>query len=455
MKRFVAYIITVVLSAASISAGGEPFVQRVTLEEAVQSALQHNHDLVAAKLEVEKAEARVREARGYALPSIDVTGRYSRALKKPVFFFPNVFAEDSTKRGEIIPLQIGADHSFDITVSATQVLFNSAVFVGVGAAKIYAQAARESYRTKELEAVTNARKAFYGVLVAGEVRDMMLSNLQNAEENLRNVRRLAEQGLVSEYDQLRADVGVGNLRPEIIRAENNYTLALNGLKIAMGLPFDREMEIVGSLEFRPVDEGIVARALETTLEQNPALAALRSQADVNDAIISAERSSYLPTLAAFGSYQYQAQRNDMRFSTGDFISSSLVGVSLSMNIFSGFRSQARVEQAELDFRKAQEQIAGAETTLKTVVQSTVLQLRRSQQRIEAQQRTVEQAEKGYRIATTRFTSGSGTQLEVNDAQLALTQAKVNRIQAVYDYLAASSELDQLTGQLPEYARHDR
>jgi outer membrane protein TolC len=425
---------------------------KVSLADAVLSAVQNNHDLIAARHEVGRANARLREAWGYALPSIDLSASYTRALKKPVFFFPNIFDSTALKQGQVVAIEIGSDHSVDLNLSVSQVLFSSAVFTGVGTAKIYAQAAREVYRAKEIETVTNARKAFYAVLLAAEVREMLRSNLKNAEDNLANVSVLTNQGLLSEYDRLRAEVGAANVKPEVIRAENNYELALNSLKSAMGLPFDREIEVAGTLEYAAVDPGILRGAVETVVETNPSLNALRYQLDVNDAITTIERSNNLPTLAAFGTYELQTQKNDLRISTHDFIRSSLVGLSFSMNIFNGFRTAGRVEQAELDSRKTFEQIASTEMNLKTAVQSTMMSLARARERINAQERTVEQAEKGYRIATTRLTSGSGTQLEVNDAQLALTTARTNRMQAVYDYLVASADLDQLLGRVPEYVK---
>jgi outer membrane protein len=420
----------------------------VTVQEAIDGALRNNHDLVAARMDVAKADALVSEARGYALPSLDVKGTYTRAIKKPVFFFPNIFDEDSSKRSEILPIEIGADNSFDLTLSATQVLFNMAVFTGVGAAKVYSQAAHELYRAKIVETVTSTRRTFYGVLVAREVRAMTSANVKNAEENLQNVKILARQGLASEYDQLRAEVGAANIRPELIRADNDYTLALNNLKIAMGIPFDERIEVSGELQFLPVDPGILHDALEAVTIHNPSLAALRKQAELSEAAMNVERANFYPTLAAFGNYQYQAQKNSWKISTADFVRSAVVGLSFSLNIFNGLRTVSRIEQAELDSRKIQQQIAGTETNLRTATQSVLMQLKRAEERIEAQERTVEQAEKGYRIATVRYTSGAGTQLEVNDAQLALTQAKVNRIQALYDYVNAAAELDRLLGRLP-------
>jgi outer membrane protein len=427
-------------------------VRSLTLEQAVSSALTNNRDLRTSKLEVDKAEARVNEAIGFALPTLDLQASYTRALKKPVFYLPD-FQNPSS--GRIIPIEIGSTHQFDMTLTAEQTLFNSAVFIGMGTAQTYLDVTRELYRAKKVETIARVRKAFYGVLVSSAVLDMMKENLKNAEENLKNVQLLAAQGLVSEYDQLRAEVGLENIRPEVIKSENNYRLSVNNLKIMMGTPYEEDVTIVGTLEFEPVDEGVLASAISSVLHENPSLQALRHQVEVNDAIVSVEQSDYLPKLSAFGNYQYTAQNNIFRLSLPDFIGSSVVGLRLSMNVFNGLQTNARVEQAKIDLQKSKEMIVETENSLQTSVESVLFQLKRARERVEAQRRTVEQAEKGYRIATTRFTTGSGTQLEVNDAQLALTQARVNRIEAVYDYLVASADLDQFLGRVPDYAdAHD-
>lgn len=419
----------------------------ITLEEAVRVALRANHDLAAARLDVEKAEARVREAWGYAFPRLDVSARYSRALKKSVFFLPDF---NDLSSGRVMPIEIGSTNAFDMTFTASQVLFNSAVFTGVGTAHVYSKVAREMYRAKEVEVVTGVRKAYYGVLLAAQVAGVARENLKNAEDNLRRVTVLASQGLVAEYDRLRATVGVENLRPEITRAENAATLAVNALRIAMGVPFADSLEVRGDIGFEPVDSTVVAGAQEHVLTANPSLAALRYQVEVNDAFIAVERSSYLPSLAAFGNYELQAQKNDLRMSTRDIITSSLVGVTLSLNIFNGLQTNARVEQAQVDMRKVQEQITGLELQLRTGVESATLQLRRIRQRIGAQEETIRTAERGYAIAAARYGNGSGTQLEVNDARLALAQARLNLAQTHYEYLVASAELDQILGRLPSF-----
>jgi outer membrane protein len=436
-------------TGAASPAGSETAnVARVLgLEDAVRLSLTLNQELAMSRLETEKSHARVSEAWGNTMPSISFDGTYSRAIKKPVFFLPDF---SNLSSGNIIPIEIGTDHSVTLNFTAQQILFNSAVIIGVGASKIYAEAAHESYRAKRLETIAKVRKAYYGALLADEVRVMMLENVKNAEENLHNVDLLSKQGIVSEYDQLRAQVGVENLRPIALQAENNAALAVEALRGAIGLDVNEQITLKDRLAYVQLDQAVVDNAVDEAMHTNATLSALRLAVDVNQAYVDVERSGYFPTLAAFGNYQYQAAKNNLSISTNDFIKSSTVGLSLSMNLFKGFQTNARVEQAQLDKEKSQEQLSAYEIGLRTGVHSIVMQLRQAQKRIDAQSRTVEQAERGYKIASSRFVNGSGTQLEVNDAQLALTQAKVNRMQAIYDYLVSSADLEQALSILPAY-----
>lgn len=424
-------------------------VRTCDLATAVRTAVRNNPDLEAGRLEVEQADARLREAWGYALPTVDVSGTYTRALKKPVFFLPDFGDLES---GRVIPVEIGSDNSWQMGVTASQVLFSSAVFTGVSSAGVYTRAAREVYRAGLLETVTGVRKAFYGALLAGEASAAMQEALANAEENLAQARTLSAQGLLSEYDELRAEVAAANLRPEAMAAENAFAQAVHRLRIAMGVPYSDTLRLAGSLEYVARDSIPYREAAEAVEAGNPSLAALRLQIGVQEAIATIERSNYLPTLSAFGTYTFQAQRNDLRVSTRDFVSSAVVGLNLSLNVFSGLRTRARVEQADLETRKVRERVRALETTLQTLVESVLLRLRQAQNRIGAQEMTVEQARRGYRIAAARFAGGSGTQLEVGDAQLALSRARVNRMEAVFDYLVASADLDQLLGRLPAFLK---
>ncbi len=427
--------------------------RRLTMQDAVRLALKNNPELESSRLDAEKAHARVHEAWGYTMPSVGFSGLYTRAIQKPVFYLPGTFFNQPADIS--VPVEIGSTHSINLGLTATQVIFNGAIFIGVGATKTYSEAAEEMYTGKRIEVVARARKSFYGVLIAREALALVRQSLANAETNLKNVRLLRDQGLLSEYDELRASVGVENIRPAVIQSETNYDLALDALRNMIGLQPSETIAVEGDLTFQIYDPGILVSPESLLVEANPSLRALRLQRDVNEAFEKAERSNYLPTLVAFGNYQYQTQKNNLRISTADFIPSSAVGLQLSLNIFQGMQTVARVDQARIEVLKTESQLVSTENNLRTALHASLGTLEQSRKRLTAQDKNVETAERGYKIVTTRFLANAATQLEVNDAQLALTQAKVNRIQAIYEYLVASADLDLLLGRTPDFVKETK
>ena len=220
----------------TLSTAQEESSQRLSIDNAVRLAVKHNPDLESARLDVKRSDARVLEAWGYAMPSVDVSGQYAHFIDKPVTFFPDVFlygfmkAIDSTipkPTGKLVPVSFTPSFTASASVTVKQLLFNGAVIVGVGAAHVYSQLAGDLYQSKQVEIVTKVRKAYYSALLADEALNLMRSSLKNAEDNLKNVQLMRSQGIISEYDELRASVGVENVRPLVIQSETNYILALD------------------------------------------------------------------------------------------------------------------------------------------------------------------------------------------------------------------------------------
>lgn len=436
----------------------------LTVDAAVRMAVQHNPDLQSARLEVMRSDARVNEAWGYTMPTVDLSGTFNHVVEKPKSYFPDaiyyplVKLMDSTARvprptGQLIelPFSMSPTNSANAALNVRQILFNGSVFVGVGAAAVYSELARDVYRQKKVETVAKVRKSYFGALLAREALTMMQSNLKNAEDNLKNVRLLRSQGIVSEYDELRATVGVDNLRPIVMQSETNFGLAVDNLRNTMGIGDSITVTPVDQLVLQEVDEGILGTADRAVLESNPALNIIKHQIELNSASLNAERANYLPTIVAYGSYSYTAIKDDYKFSTNDFYKTAQVGLNFSLNLFQGLQTNSRIEQAQLERQKTEEQKGNVERNLQMGVRSLIGNLRQARKRIEGQDRTVETAERGYAIVTARYLANAATQLEVNDAQLALSQAKVNRMQSIYDYLVNASELDSMLGRLPASA----
>ena len=460
--KFVQYKIFLLIVFLPIYLTGQEVpAKKLSLEEAIRSAMKNNVELQTAKLEVKKSDARVMEAWGYAMPSVDLSGQYVRMVEKAPTYFPDVILYPLAKimdtslrlprpTGKLVPMtSMIPDYNASASLNVRQILFNGAVIVGVGAANVYSHLARDLYYNKQVETVSKVRKTYYGALLANEAVELMRASLKNAEQNLKNVRLMRAQGIISEYDELRATVGVDNLRPAVIQSETQYSLALDGLRNVIGDGTKQELLLSDSLVMNFVDDTLVANAEQQVLISNPGIRAIDRQVDLNKAMIFAERSSYLPTLAAFGSYSYSGITDQFsNFALKDFNKNITVGLSLSLNLFQGLQTYAKVEQAQLEQRKTEEQRTGLERMLVMGVRAEVGNLKQAKKRVEVQEKTVETAERGYKIVTTRFLANAATQLEVNDAQIMLNQAKLNRMQAIFDYQVALASLDYLLGRIP-------
>lgn len=412
----------------------------VSLDDALVSALERNRDITVARFEVDKADAAAREALGYALPSLDVSGNFTRNLKQPVFFFPNV------QTGQQEPVSIGQKNAFSATAELSQVIFNAAVFTGVSSARTWQNAAREQYKSKVMEIVTKVQQAYYAALFARSQWELSQQSLANAADNQRNVQALLNEGQVAEFDALRAEVRADNLRPQVLLAEKNYGDALNALKVLLGADIGEDIALSGSLEYN--DEAVPAlpELREKVRTNNYTLKAMALQNTVTKELIAVKKADYLPTVSLFGSYTYQGQADDFSFTT---VSTAAAGVRFALSLYQGGQTDARVEQARVNYQQVEKQREVLEQNLQEQVVSIAGQMESARKRVEALQRTVEQAQRGNEIAKARYTSGAGTQLDIGDTELALYQAQINRLQAIYDFLVSKAQLANALGEVDE------
>lgn len=437
MKRSAtAAIFMVMLAAASLPLRAQQ--RQISLDDAISLALANNRTLEMARLEIGKADAQVDEAFGNALPSLNFSANYTRNIQKQVFYFPG---PDGVTR----PISIGSDNALQASLQLQQILFNSAVLTGVGTAKTYSQISRQQLRATAAETVVSVKKLYYGALLGREVLALNERLLRNAEQNFQTARQFVQNGMRAEFDAIRAEVQVENLRPVVVQARDSYQMALDNLEMLLGLDPATTLELTGTLS-HPADT--VTPAITTAndiLERNNAqLQALRLATTVNEQLIDINRSDYLPTLALFGNYTYQAQAD--AFSDLDFQPSSMVGLNLSLNLFSGGQTKAKVEQARVDYLQSLEQLEQVDQALKTQLESVLRRIYYARERIAASDHTITQAERGYKIATVSYGAGTGTQLQINDAELALAQSRLNQLNAIYDYHGALADLEGLLGE---------
>lgn len=443
--------------------------QRVlTLEESIQLAIENNRDIAIAKMNVEKASAAVDEAFGYALPKVDFTSYYNRFVSKPKTPFPdfeamltnatyallfdeNVIPRDNNKfRPMTTKLQSFAQtHNWEAKVEVSQILFSSTVFRGIGASKIYLDLAKEQLYGSASNVTLNVKKAFYGVLLSKKMLEIIEASLKNAEENLANLKSIHKQGFASDFEIMQAEVQVENIKPTVYDMQNTLKNAKNGLKLLLGIPQDTDIDVSGDFEYDATflpDEEIY---IELAQKNNYDLRTLDLKMQVDDEFIALDRSGYYPTLAAFGNYTYAGSGD--KFPTQNY-SSAAVGLSLSINLFTGLQTNKRVEQSVISLNQTKEQLKQYKDYLTSQVKSKIAEVQKVKSQYEAQDKNVKLAQKAYELATVRFKENTGTQLEIKNADIELRTAKTNKIKTIYDFIIAKSELEQLTGKLDDFVK---
>jgi outer membrane protein len=436
---------------------------KLTLDKAISIALQNNAQTAVSKLEVQKAQAAVDEAYGYAMPSVGLNAQYYYYLEKMKMPFPDfnamlnnsvygvlfkegVLPEDPSK---YLPMayslqSFSLSNNYSASIEVNQVLFNSAVFRGIGASQIYLDASKVRLRSNVATTVFDVKKAFYGVLLLQDLLGIMEASLENAQNNYNNVVALQQQGLVSEYDAMQVEVQVENLKPQVENIRNQLENAKNGLKVILSIDQSEEIEVDGSLNYDKMDGISQQEFVSKAMKQNLDIISMEYKVQVDEAFIDLDRSEYWPAVYAFGNYQFNGSSDDLNFQN---YQQSMVGISLQMNLFNGFQTTNRKQQAEINMYQSQEQLDMLKDFTASQVKAKILDLQRVEKLLDAQEKNVTLAQKAYDISLRRYQEGEGTQLEIKNADIELRTARTNRLQSVYDYIVAKSELEKLLGEV--------
>jgi len=462
----------VALMLATLAGSGGVAAQQVfTLETAVQMALEQNEDLRAARFGLEVAQEQAAEARSDLFPTIDLNASYARNLMVAENFLPALIFDPTADPDALIPVRFGADNIWSTNVTVEQALFKPSVFVALGAAGRFENFQQETLRGRTQGIVTRVRMLYYSLLLAQEQARLVGNSVQRVRESLHDTRALNEAGLAADYDVLRLEVELGNLEPNLFRAQNAIAQARRELGVELALDNLDDVRVAGSLAEIDLDD-FEANSRENReilgfstwtngpLTQDVVLAALEGRSDLRQlnlserlrqSELSLERVQYLPEIVFFGSYGIAAQQNGGPNFFGESsqrTNSSQAGLRITWPIFSGFSKDARIDQRRASLRQAETMTRVARARADSEVETIWDQMREARARADGQRRAVQQARRGFDIASAQYREGLGSQLELTDSEVALRQSEFNYAQAAYDFLVAQANLDLAVGSVP-------
>ncbi|CAN5180476.1 TolC family protein [soil metagenome] len=449
-------------------------VDTLTLERAVQTALQRNRDVRAARLALDEAGGQASEAWAGVLPSVDLNASYTRNISPPVSFLPAQLIDPEAGPDDLIPVRFGADNLWNSTIRLEQPLFQAQAFLGVGAARRFLTLQEEVLRGAVQSVITRVRIAYYDVLLGSEQARLLEISVDRVRAALLETRAMYQAGVASEYDVLRLEVELANLEPNLRRARNAVVQSRRNLAVELGISEVEEVAVAGSLaelnivspEANTAENRTVLQVsglpLGAPLPSTETLVSIAedSRSDIRQLELThslrrtelrAEQLEYAPKITLFGNYVINAQESGAPgfFGSGrERAYGRSAGISLSMPIFSGFRENARIRQRRAVVRTVETQTELARDRAEAQVRTLVDRVDEAAARAEAQRLAVQQAQRGFEIAAIQYREGISSQLERTDAEVALRESEFNYAQAVYDYLVARAQLDEAVGRTP-------
>ncbi|MDR0420704.1 MAG: TolC family protein [Prevotellaceae bacterium] len=408
-------------------------ILKITLNQAIEIAQSENPTIRIADKNIELKKAANKEIYAGLYPQINAVGSYSRTLKKQTM----VIGGQS--------IQIGSDNNYSGGIQVNLPLFAPALYKTMNLTKADIELASEKATASRLDLINQVAKAYYQLLLAQDSHTVLEKSYKNAEENYKNIDAKYKQGLVSEYDKIRAEVQMRSIKPNVVSAENAIRLAILQLKVLMGIDPNVEIAIEGNLKDH--ERGMFTRQIQANalnLEQNSDLKQLDITAEMLKKQLSVQRTSYLPTLSASFGYTYLSMNDNFKIFHYRWFPHSTLGLNLNIPLLDVSTSK-KTKQIKIQLQQMQDTRLNTERQLNMLVQSYLNNISASVEQVMSDKESINQAEKGRAIAVKRYEVGTGTILEVNDSEIALTQAELVYNQSIYNYLTAKADLYKTLG----------
>ena len=426
-----------VLEAAAQSTNSAPewLTRPLSLADCLNIALAQNPTILKAQNDLEASYGVVVQTRAVALPQLIASGQYKKTDPNAIENFPGSGRQPS--------------QNWNTGLQLVQSIYQGGkLMAAIQAAKVTKQQALAQYQATLADTLLSVRLAYYDILLAEEQITVNEASVNLLEKELEDQQHRFDAGTVPHFNVLRAKVAVANARPALIQAQNNYRIAKNNLSNLLGYNLPRDiwenipLTLVDGLDAAPYEVNL-SDALQQALEKRPELVALRKTQELQRLNITDASSGYKPNLQLFAGYTWFNQQFGTPTPPIDsYLNGWNAGAQVSWDIFDGMLTHGKVVQAKALYQKSRTAVDEESRTIELEVRTAYSSLVEAREVLESQKTVLEEAEEALREANARANAGTGTQLDVLDAENSLTQARSTNVQALHDYDAARARFER-------------
>jgi outer membrane protein TolC len=405
---------------------------RLSIEDCLKLTLANNKALQSVMQE--KQIARAGELKSYSaiLPSVGLSGQYLR-------------------KDEVASFEVGGGTvSFgDLDNYSTSLVVTQPIFAGgsipakINAARLTSLLTDQAVRSAVHDVVYSAYRAYYDVLLNQHLLEISTDAVKTAQAHLESVRQKRQGGVASDFDVLRAEVELSNFRAELIQNKNAINVAKTGLLKVMGVSQDSDVVLSDELVYVP-SRITAEQAVEAAYRNRPDLFGGELDIRLQKQLLAVARSRYWPIVSGFydNTWSKPDPHRSMEIEWGHAWNA---GLTATFPLFDGLSREGEVDEQKARLRQAQIDLIGAEETALFELNKAQLSVENAEEFVESQRLNLERAAEGLRLAQVGFREGTNTQVEVLDAQAALTQARTFYYQAIYSHVIAKLDLQKAMG----------
>jgi outer membrane protein TolC len=434
-------------------------VPRFTLDQAILTALRQNPTIQIARQEIERTKGLYIQMRAEILPQIAMTGTFqdvdphlqvNHGAQELVSSSPTPTPSMTPVGGSSTNLNSfnGVERSYNVRLQATQVLFAGGRIVSqIRAADFTRDSSYYGFRNAIDTVVSTVRQQFYQVLLNRALIGVQEESVKLLKSQLQDQQNRFEAGTVPRFNVLQAQVALSNQYPLLIAAQNNYRISQLQLAKTLGLDFDPNrgdaapLEALGDLQYHPRHMPL-AQAVALAKERRPFLKQQKAIVLSNAEQVRVARSGFFPQISASGGTE--ARSSAFSDNPRDVSTGYIFGATGSWAIWDWGLTYGAVKQARAVLEESKITLDDDNRQVELEVQQQDSNLKQSAELVKATEESVGQAEEALRLASARLSAGAGTQLEVLDSRVQVTQAQSNRLQALYNYNTALAEFDRVT-----------
>ncbi len=420
--------------------------QTLTIEEAVDYALENSFELRQTELDVADADARISETLSTGLPKLNGNVRYQYFPDVPNFLIPAQFTDPAAPEGSFIALPAGTDQSLSAALELNALLFDGSFFVGLQAARVFKELTQKEGNETRQEVKWNVKRAFYSALLARDQMTELENNLENLEKLLNETKALHREGFAELLDVRRLELNYNSLKNQQNQIERTRNLTENILKFQMGWPMDEPIEIEGDLNQMAGEWMVRSIDLEYNYSDRPDYAVMEVTSELADLNIKEIRMGYLPKLHAFANHNQNLQRNKL-FDSDEigWLKTTSIGATLYIPIFDGLEKRYRGQRAQISKLKVEEGKNQLRQAIDMEVQNNYIEYQNAVSNLEEATERTDLSEEIYQTVLIKYREGLSTSFELIQAEQDMFDARINQLNALHRILETRAMVEKSMG----------